>query len=88
MSPEQKARELLDRMGIEGALDMTAGDVGELANLIAERDHLHTAAAQALAALIRAEANRTAARDCDEFSGESPSFWAGMEHAATIIEKT
>lgn len=38
MTAEQKARELLHRMGIEGALDMTAGDLGELANLIADRD--------------------------------------------------
>jgi hypothetical protein len=50
MTAEQQARELLDRMGVPGALDMTAGDVGELANLIAERDHLgrlHGAAAEA-----------------------------------------
>ncbi len=38
MTPEQKARELLDRMGVPGALDMTAGEVGELANLIADHD--------------------------------------------------
>jgi hypothetical protein len=40
VTPEQRARELLDRMDVPGALDMTAGDVVELANLIAERDHL------------------------------------------------
>lgn len=40
VTPEQRARELLDRMDVHGALDMTAGDVVELANLIAERDRL------------------------------------------------
>ena len=36
-TPEQQAREMLDRMDVEGALEMTAGDVGELAQVIAER---------------------------------------------------
>lgn len=50
-TPEQQARDLLDRMGIEGAQQMTAGDVGELAALIEERDDLRQAAEQALAVL-------------------------------------
>jgi len=36
MTAEQQARDLLDRMGVEGAQQMTAGDVGELAALIEE----------------------------------------------------
>jgi hypothetical protein len=35
-TPEQKARDLLERMGIEDAQSFTAGDVVELANLIAD----------------------------------------------------
>lgn len=35
---EQLARDLLERMGIENAQSFTAGDVVELANLIAERN--------------------------------------------------
>lgn len=31
---EQKARDLLERMGVEGTQEMTAGDLVELANLI------------------------------------------------------
>lgn len=50
MTAEQQARDLLDRMGIEGAQQMTAGDVAELANLIEERERLRSAAAQELAA--------------------------------------
>jgi hypothetical protein len=36
-TPEQQAREMLDRMGVDGALEMSAGDVGEVAQVIAER---------------------------------------------------
>jgi len=39
-SPEQKARDLLERMGYEDAQSLTAGDVVELANLIASHDQL------------------------------------------------
>lgn len=35
-TPEQQARDMLERMDVEGAQSMTAGDVGELAQLIAE----------------------------------------------------
>ncbi len=37
-TPEQQAREILDRMDISGALSLSAGDVGELAQVIAERN--------------------------------------------------
>lgn len=40
MTAEQQARDLLERMGVDGAQQMTAGDVVELANLIEQRDHL------------------------------------------------
>jgi hypothetical protein len=36
ITPEQEARDILDRMGVDGAQSMTTGDVVELANLIAE----------------------------------------------------
>ncbi len=36
-TPEQAARDMLERMGIENAQNFTAGDVVELANLIAEK---------------------------------------------------
>jgi len=39
-TPEQKARDMLERMGVENAHGFSAGEVVELANLIAERDHL------------------------------------------------
>lgn len=35
MTAEQKARDMLERMGVEGAQDFSAGDLVELANLIA-----------------------------------------------------
>ncbi len=35
-SVEQQARDLLERMGIEGAQSFSSGDLVELANLIAE----------------------------------------------------
>ncbi len=37
---EQQARDLLERMGVAEAQQMSAGDLVELANLIAELDHL------------------------------------------------
>ena len=39
-TPEQKARDMLERIGVEGAQNFSSGDLVELANLIAERDHL------------------------------------------------
>jgi hypothetical protein len=39
-SPEQKARDLLERMGYENAQSLTAGDVIELANLIESHDEM------------------------------------------------
>lgn len=36
MTPEQQARDLLERMGIEGAEILSAGGVAELANVISE----------------------------------------------------
>jgi hypothetical protein len=36
-SAEQQARDLLERMGVEDAQAFSAGDLGELANLIADR---------------------------------------------------
>jgi len=34
MTPEQKARDMLERMGVEGAQSFSAGQLVELANLI------------------------------------------------------
>ncbi|MCK6433380.1 MAG: hypothetical protein HUU30_17630 [Burkholderiaceae bacterium] len=42
MTAEQQARDMLERMGVEGAQNFSAGDLVELANLIAERNHLAT----------------------------------------------
>lgn len=36
MTPEQQARDMLERMGVEDAQSFTAGDLGELATLIAD----------------------------------------------------
>ena len=38
MTSEDKARDLLERMGFETAHSMSAGDVGELAQLISDVD--------------------------------------------------
>lgn len=38
MTAEQKARDMLERMSVEGAQTFSAGDIVELANLIATRD--------------------------------------------------
>lgn len=35
-TPEQQARDMLERMGVENAQSFTAGDVVELANMISE----------------------------------------------------
>ena len=42
MTLEQEARDLLERMGIEGAQGMPAGSLVELANLIAENKRLQS----------------------------------------------
>jgi hypothetical protein len=40
LSAEQRARDMLENMGIENAQTMTAGELVELANLIADSDFL------------------------------------------------
>jgi hypothetical protein len=42
-SAEQRARDLLERLGVPDAQAYTCGDIAELANLIAERDMLDLA---------------------------------------------
>lgn len=37
MTPEQEARDILERMGIDGAQSFSSGDVGEIAQIIAEK---------------------------------------------------
>jgi hypothetical protein len=61
-TPEGKARHLLDRMGIEGAFDLTSGNIVELAELISEIDQLRKEAV--ITKRIRAE--RGALRVCNE----------------------
>lgn len=39
MTAEQKARNMLKRLGVEEAQSFSAGDLVELANLIADHDH-------------------------------------------------
>ena len=39
-TPEQEARDMLERMGVENAQSFTTGEVVELANLIAENRQL------------------------------------------------
>lgn len=43
VSAEQRARDLLERCGVEDAQSFTAGDVVELANLLVEVDRLRAA---------------------------------------------
>lgn len=54
-TPEQQARDLLERLGIEDAQSLSCGDVTELANLLAERRQLKRLrlACQALAHELR-----------------------------------
>lgn len=40
MSPEQEVRDILERMEVENAQSMTAGDVVELADIIARLRYL------------------------------------------------
>lgn len=40
VTAEQQARDMLERMGVDQAENFSAGDLVELANLIADRDHL------------------------------------------------
>lgn len=41
-TPEQAARDILDRMDVDGAQSMSAGDVVEIANLIADNRHFRS----------------------------------------------
>ncbi len=43
MSAEQKARDMLERMGVENAQDFSAGELVELANLIAQFEMMRSA---------------------------------------------
>lgn len=48
-SAEQQARDLLERLGVEDAQSFSAGDVVELANLIADAEHLRVLIRRGLA---------------------------------------
>ena len=43
-TPESQARDILDRLGVQNSQDYSAGDLVEIANLIAERDDLRDVA--------------------------------------------
>jgi hypothetical protein len=47
-SVEQEARDILDRMGVPGAQQLSTGTVVELANLVAEARHLRAQVAELL----------------------------------------
>lgn len=51
-SAEQQARDLLERLEVDGAQNYSAGEIVELANLIAERNHLARQLEQLHATLI------------------------------------
>ncbi len=40
ITPEQKARDILERIGIDDAQGYSSGDIVELANLISEHDRM------------------------------------------------
>ena len=58
---EQQAREILDRLSIDDALSMTAGDVVEIANLIRDRDRLARDVLVLTKALVQIQRISTAA---------------------------
>ena len=62
MTPEQEARNILWRLGIDDAPKYTAGDLAELANVIAERDALKDACEQATRLIDSYKAERDALR--------------------------
>lgn len=88
-TPEQQARELLDRMGVEG-WSWSAGDLVELANLIEERDRLR---AGIDAALVEIADARLYAKDLAEKLQDTSARtnWIGvadgLSAAADIIRK-
>ena len=82
-TPEQEARDLLERMGIEDAQEWSSGDLVELANLI---DALAAAEARAVlreptAEMCRA-AQRLRTRDYDDSEEWYADAWRAMYDAA------
>ncbi len=60
MSAEQKARDMLERMGVENAQDFSAGELVELANLIAQFEMMRSAIEEAESVLRSAGCDMTA----------------------------
>jgi hypothetical protein len=78
-TPEQQARELLDRMGLLDRWHRGAGDVVELANLIEERDRLRAGIEAALV-----EINHRAKRESAQWNDMVAK---GLDEAAAIVRK-
>jgi hypothetical protein len=89
-TPEQKARDMLERMGVENAQGFSAGEVVELANLIAEIERLRADAERYRwhkernpAALLAAAwgASKAACKIGDDPDAATDSAMAEKEHA-------
>ena len=68
---EQKARDMLERMGVENAQEFSAGDLVELANLIAASD-----AAVAAERERNATLHASAAEVLDSWRRTFPEAWS------------
>lgn len=80
-TPEQRARDTLERLGMDDAQAMSAGDVAELANLIALNDEL-------LEACKATDHALTGLAQHEPRSAVGKALWAGMrdaQHLASAV---
>ena len=88
LTPEQKARDLLERMGVDDAQGMSAGDVVEIANLFAtiERLKLRLIKARKYVAAAGNEAEARHDNPSSESYGEYSEFEIMTEVADLLKE--
>lgn len=72
LTPEQRARDMLERLDHPDAQSLSAGEVVELANLIAENEQLRSDISQAYDLRYKAEGRYcTALREIERLRGEA-----------------
>lgn len=84
-TPEQHARDLLERLGVERSQEFTAGDLGELANIIAERDSLASRLDMLIAERVKLEGLLN--KWMDRAEGERSKLEAAESRLAACIDE-
>ncbi len=86
MTAEQKARDMLERMGVEGAQSFSAGELVELASLIADHEHAKRRLRKAEKEQLGREQDRRTGKK-DRRWPENTGAWVRIDRRLTCIAR-